>query len=133
MYSELNKNSLQPRIIHACDMFVTSLLTQHVVRTFSVSWVVITIYLPDQMSLYSLYFRFCSSYKIPITQVWLNDCSPRVNKADSSICLDSGLSLPVINSLRDLSISDIGRTLTNEELVAFLSYSSECTNLKAMR
>ncbi|XP_071820682.1 uncharacterized protein [Apostichopus japonicus] len=73
-----------------------------------------------------------SAKQIPISCVYLRSCSPRVDESGLNLILESGLSLSILSSLQWLVIYDIGRTLTNEELAAILSYSSQCTSLKEL-
>ncbi|XP_071820702.1 uncharacterized protein [Apostichopus japonicus] len=74
-----------------------------------------------------------SAKQIPISCVFLDLCSPRVDESGLNLILQSGLSLSILSSLQKLVIYDIGRTLTNEEFAAILSYSSQCTSLKELR
>ncbi|XP_071831927.1 uncharacterized protein [Apostichopus japonicus] len=69
--------------------------------------------------------------KIPISSVNLFLCSPRVDESGLNLVLESGLSLSILSSLQVLWIYD-SRRLTNEELAAILSYSSQCTSLKEL-
>ncbi|XP_071831715.1 uncharacterized protein [Apostichopus japonicus] len=73
-----------------------------------------------------------SKNHIPISRVHLFLCSPRVDESGLNLILESGLSLSILSSLQKLQITDI-RRLTNEELAAILSYSSQCTSLKELR
>ncbi|XP_071831749.1 uncharacterized protein [Apostichopus japonicus] len=75
--------------------------------------------------------EIASKNNIPISCVWLNHCSPRVGESGLNLILESGLSLSILSSLQKLWISD-NRRLTNEELAAILSYSSQCTSLKEL-
>ncbi|XP_071855419.1 uncharacterized protein [Apostichopus japonicus] len=71
-------------------------------------------------------------YDIPISCVNLEDCSPRVDESGLNLILQSGLSFSILSSLQELDIYDCNRRLTNEELAAILSYSSQCTSLKKL-
>ncbi|XP_071821282.1 uncharacterized protein [Apostichopus japonicus] len=73
-----------------------------------------------------------SAKQIPISCVYLFHCSPRVDESRLNLILKSGLSLPILSSLKKLEITDKERRLTNEELVAILSYSSQCKSLKVL-
>ncbi|XP_071831775.1 uncharacterized protein [Apostichopus japonicus] len=77
--------------------------------------------------------EIASKNNIPISCVWLNECSPRVDESGLNLILESGLSLSILSSLQKLLISDFNRRLTNEELTAILSYFSQCTSLKELR
>ncbi|XP_071852014.1 uncharacterized protein [Apostichopus japonicus] len=88
------------------------------------------------------YFKQCltiisvqtaSYHDIPISCVYLGSCSPRVDESGLNLILKSGLSLPILSSLQKLVIFDDHRTLTNEDLAAILSYSSQCTSLKELK
>ncbi|XP_071831718.1 uncharacterized protein [Apostichopus japonicus] len=72
-----------------------------------------------------------SANQIPISRVDLDYCSPRVDESGLNLILESGLSLSILSSLQKLWITD-NRRLTNEELAAILSYSSQCTSLKEL-
>ncbi|XP_071820700.1 uncharacterized protein [Apostichopus japonicus] len=74
-----------------------------------------------------------SAKQIPISCVYLYFCSPRVDESGLNLILQSGLSLSILSSLQKLLIFDNNRRLTNEELAAILSYSSQCTSLKELR
>ncbi|XP_071851920.1 uncharacterized protein [Apostichopus japonicus] len=74
-----------------------------------------------------------SNYDIPISSVFLQYCSPRVDDSDQNLILQSGLSLSILSSLQKLVITDIHRSLTNEELAAILSYSSQCASLNELQ
>ncbi|XP_071850906.1 uncharacterized protein [Apostichopus japonicus] len=74
-----------------------------------------------------------SKNQIPISCVYLGLCSPRVDESGSNLILESGISLSILSSLQKLWIWDIERRLTNEELAAILSYSSQCTSLKELK
>ncbi|XP_071853411.1 uncharacterized protein [Apostichopus japonicus] len=79
-----------------------------------------------------LLLEIASSHNIPIFSVYLQFCSPRVDESGLNLILQSGLSLSILSSLQQLLIIDpIGR-LTNEQLAAILSYSSQCTSLKEL-
>ncbi|XP_071820844.1 NLR family CARD domain-containing protein 4-like [Apostichopus japonicus] len=73
-----------------------------------------------------------SAKQIPISCVYLGGCSPRVDESGLNLILESGLSLSILSSLQKLMIFDNNRRLTNEELAAILSYSSQCTSLKVL-
>ncbi|XP_071831550.1 uncharacterized protein [Apostichopus japonicus] len=73
-----------------------------------------------------------SANQIPISRVVLWSCSPRVDESGLNLILKSGLSLSILSSLQWLWIYDYNRRLTNEELAAILSYSSQCTSLKEL-
>ncbi|XP_071831580.1 uncharacterized protein [Apostichopus japonicus] len=75
--------------------------------------------------------EIASKNHIPISRVWLNHCCPRVDESGLNLILESGLSLSILSSLQELWIRD-DRKLTNEELAAILSYSSQCTSLKVL-
>ncbi|XP_071831583.1 uncharacterized protein [Apostichopus japonicus] len=77
--------------------------------------------------------EIASKNNIPISCVWLNSCSPRVDESGLNLILQSGLSLSILSSLQKLWIYDCNRRLTNEELAAILSYSSQCTSLKELK
>ncbi|XP_071852618.1 uncharacterized protein [Apostichopus japonicus] len=72
-----------------------------------------------------------SKNQIPISCVDLWECSPRVDESGLNLILESGLSLSILSSLQELQIDD-DRRLTNEELAAILSYSSQCTSLQEL-
>ncbi|XP_071843426.1 uncharacterized protein [Apostichopus japonicus] len=74
-----------------------------------------------------------SAKQIPISCVYLQYCSPRVDESGLNLILKSGLSLSILSSLQKLRIFDINRSLTNEEWAAILSYSSQCTSLKELQ
>ncbi|XP_071831694.1 uncharacterized protein [Apostichopus japonicus] len=74
-----------------------------------------------------------SANQIPISCVRLFSCSPRVDKSGLNLILESRLSLSILSSLQELWIYDYNRRLTNEELAAILSYSSQCTSLKELQ
>ncbi|XP_071820309.1 NLR family CARD domain-containing protein 4-like [Apostichopus japonicus] len=76
--------------------------------------------------------EIAARYDIPISCVYLVECSPRVDKSGLNLVLQSGLSLSILRSLQKLWIGDDDRRLTNEELAAILSYSSQCTSLKEL-
>ncbi|XP_071831764.1 NLR family CARD domain-containing protein 4-like [Apostichopus japonicus] len=76
--------------------------------------------------------EIASRFDIPISCVWLYLCSPRVDESGLNLILQSGLSLSILSSLQKLEIYDYNRRLTNEELAAILSYSSQCTSLKEL-
>ncbi|XP_071831767.1 uncharacterized protein [Apostichopus japonicus] len=76
--------------------------------------------------------EIAARYDIPISRVRLVACSPRVDESGLNLILQSGLSLSILSSLQKLWISDYDRRLTNEELAAILSYSSQCTSLKEL-
>ncbi|XP_071831575.1 uncharacterized protein [Apostichopus japonicus] len=76
--------------------------------------------------------QIASKNNIPISRVDLDYCSPRVDESGLNLILESGLSLSILSSLQDLNIADRNRRLTNEELTAILSYSSQCTSLKEL-
>ncbi|PIK47939.1 hypothetical protein BSL78_15209 [Apostichopus japonicus] len=80
-----------------------------------------------------VHLELAASRNIPISCVYLGDCSPRVDDSDQNLMLQSGLSLSILSSLQKLAISDIDRRLTNEVLAAILSYSSQCTSLNELR
>ncbi|XP_071843413.1 uncharacterized protein [Apostichopus japonicus] len=73
-----------------------------------------------------------SARQIPISCVYLDGCSPRVDESGLNLILKSGLSLSILSSLQKLQIWDVERRLTNEELAAILSYSSQCTSLNEL-
>ncbi|XP_071831810.1 uncharacterized protein [Apostichopus japonicus] len=73
-----------------------------------------------------------SELYIPISCVYLAGLSPRVDESGLNLILQSGLSLSILSSLQKLEIGDVNRRLTNEELAAILSYSSQCKSLKDM-
>ncbi|XP_071820676.1 uncharacterized protein [Apostichopus japonicus] len=73
-----------------------------------------------------------SAKKIPISCVCLYHSSPRVDESGLNLIIQSGLSLSILSSLQKLQIYDHNRSLTNEELAAILSYSSQCTSLKEL-
>ncbi|XP_071831572.1 NLR family CARD domain-containing protein 4-like isoform X2 [Apostichopus japonicus] len=75
--------------------------------------------------------EIASKNHIPISCVHLWHCSPRVDESGLNLILQSGLSLSILSSLQELRIWD-NRRLTNEELAAILSYSSQCTTLKEL-
>ncbi|XP_071843440.1 uncharacterized protein [Apostichopus japonicus] len=77
--------------------------------------------------------EIASRLDIPISCVRLWDCSPRVDESGLNLILQSGLSLSILSSLQKLWIWDNNRRLTNEELAAILSYSSQCTSLKVLQ
>ncbi|XP_071843460.1 uncharacterized protein [Apostichopus japonicus] len=74
-----------------------------------------------------------SAKQIPISCVFLNQCSPRVDESGLNLILQSGLSLSILSSLQKLWIYGDYRRLTNEELAAILSYSSQCTSMKELK
>ncbi|XP_071811010.1 uncharacterized protein [Apostichopus japonicus] len=76
--------------------------------------------------------EIASRFDIPISCVYLDRCSPRVDESGLSLILEFGLSLSILSSLQELRIWDNNRSLTNEELAAILSYSSHCTSLKEL-
>ncbi|XP_071831747.1 uncharacterized protein [Apostichopus japonicus] len=76
--------------------------------------------------------EIASKNHIPISHVDLSFCSPRVDESGLNLILESGLSLSILSSLQELWIYD-SRRLTNEELAAILSYSSQCTSLKELK
>ncbi|XP_071831746.1 uncharacterized protein [Apostichopus japonicus] len=75
--------------------------------------------------------EIASKNHIPIYRVDLEYCSPRVDESGLNLILESGLSLSILSSLQKLQIWD-DRRLTNEELAAIVSYSSQCTSLKEL-
>ncbi|XP_071831768.1 uncharacterized protein [Apostichopus japonicus] len=77
--------------------------------------------------------EIASKHNIPISCVDLDDCSPRVDESGLNLILQSGLSLCIMRSLQKLEIYDRNRRLTNKEVAAILSYSSQCTSLKELR
>ncbi|XP_071855440.1 uncharacterized protein [Apostichopus japonicus] len=77
--------------------------------------------------------EIASRFDIPISCMNLVYCSPRVDESGLNLILKSGLSLSILSSLQKLWIGDNKRRLTNEELAAILSYSSQCTSLKELR
>ncbi|XP_071854576.1 uncharacterized protein [Apostichopus japonicus] len=77
--------------------------------------------------------EIASRFDIPISCVDLYSCSPRVDESGMNLILESGLSLSILSSLQKLWIQDFDRILTNEELAAILSYSSQCTSLKELQ
>ncbi|XP_071855428.1 uncharacterized protein [Apostichopus japonicus] len=77
--------------------------------------------------------EIASRFDIPISCVYLSRCSPRVDESGLNLILRSGLSLSILSSLQKLEIYDSYRRLTNEELAAILSYSSQCTSLKELQ
>ncbi|XP_071855433.1 NLR family CARD domain-containing protein 4-like isoform X4 [Apostichopus japonicus] len=76
--------------------------------------------------------EIASRFDIPISFVYLCRCSPRVDESGLNLILESGLSLSILSSLQELEIRDDGRSLTNEEWAAILSYSSQCISLKKL-
>ncbi|XP_071850837.1 uncharacterized protein [Apostichopus japonicus] len=75
--------------------------------------------------------EIASKNNIPISCVDIDYCSPRADESGLNLILQSGLSLCILSSLQKLDIWDI-TILTNEELAAILSYSSQCTSLKEL-
>ncbi|XP_071837689.1 NLR family CARD domain-containing protein 4-like [Apostichopus japonicus] len=76
--------------------------------------------------------EIAARYNLPISCVFLGACSPRVDESGLNLIIQSGLSLVILSSLQKLIIFDNNRELTNEELAAILSYSSQCTSLKEL-
>ncbi|XP_071820847.1 uncharacterized protein [Apostichopus japonicus] len=77
--------------------------------------------------------EIASRFDIPITCVRLFECFPSIDESGLNLILQSGLSLSILSSLQKLWIYDNNRRLTNEELTAILSYSSQCTSLKELQ
>ncbi|XP_071831697.1 uncharacterized protein [Apostichopus japonicus] len=77
--------------------------------------------------------EIASKNNIPISCVYPIACSPRVDESGLNLILESGLSLSILSSLQKLRIGDRDRRLTDEELAAILSYSSQCTSLNELK
>ncbi|KAJ8048553.1 NACHT, LRR and PYD domains-containing protein 1a [Holothuria leucospilota] len=77
---------------------------------------------------------FASSQKIDIECVYLRDVYAIFDKSrEEGLKFRSGMLLPYLKTLNQLSITDKGREFTKEDMNGLLHYCSSCSSLKTLR
>lgn len=74
-----------------------------------------------------------SRHKISIARLWLDDSIRRVDASSGRIYLKSDFFIPVLSTLKQLSIRDTGGEIDLEELRDIFTYSSKCLDLQELR
>ncbi|KAJ8049518.1 hypothetical protein HOLleu_02298 [Holothuria leucospilota] len=77
--------------------------------------------------------EIATANKISISEVCLNDCYSTVDlRGGNHLQFKSDLSMPVLTTLKQLRILEVGREITSEEFTGILQYSSKCLALKEL-
>ncbi|KAJ8048551.1 NLR family CARD domain-containing protein 4 [Holothuria leucospilota] len=77
--------------------------------------------------------EFASDKNLKIECVWLGKTNSTFNVNKESLELSSGIILPKLSTLSQLSIYDPGRGISKDDLIGFLEYVSLCDSLKDLR
>ncbi|KAJ8048541.1 Protein NLRC5 [Holothuria leucospilota] len=78
------------------------------------------------------FLKIASARKISVKEVWLTNMEGSV-KDSKKIVFKSGLELESIDTLLQLSIFDVGRQFSGDDILGFLKYATMCSQLSVLR